>query len=199
LLIRYGAATELDLLEAPVQTRKLNFRHAVGFTIAGLVLGLAAPAAAGQAKSIAHKISGSQIKKHSIAGNRLKNGTVTGKQVKESSLRMPLTWVPLTLAAGWSEGRSTRTASVAIDASGIVHLKGAVTCANPCSSSTFTTLPELFRPETAVDIPIYTSTENIGEVYIQPSGDVTVYDLAGSTAGSAESFTSLDGITYALR
>lgn len=42
---------------------------------------------AGAAASVAHKISGSDIKKASIAGNRMKKDTVTDKQVKESSLK----------------------------------------------------------------------------------------------------------------
>jgi hypothetical protein len=54
--------------------------------VVGIVFGLAAPAAAHQARSIAHAIDGSTIAKHSIPGNRLENNTVTGTQVKESTL-----------------------------------------------------------------------------------------------------------------
>lgn len=68
--------------------RKLSVRRigavpAALIAIAALVVGLAAPAAAREAK---HLISGSSIKKHSIAGNRLKNGTLTGKQIKPNSI-----------------------------------------------------------------------------------------------------------------
>jgi hypothetical protein len=49
----------------------------------GLVVGLAMPAAAGEAS---HLINGKTIKPHTIAGNRLEDNTVTGQQIKESTL-----------------------------------------------------------------------------------------------------------------
>ncbi len=49
----------------------------------GLVVGLAIPAAAHEARTL---INGKSIAVHSIPGNRLKLNAVTGKQVKESTL-----------------------------------------------------------------------------------------------------------------
>jgi hypothetical protein len=56
---------------------------ASGLVIAGLILGLAVPAAAGEAK---HLINGSSIKAHTITGKQIKNNAITGAQVKESTL-----------------------------------------------------------------------------------------------------------------
>jgi hypothetical protein len=56
---------------------------ATGLIAAGLILGLAVPAAAGEAK---HLINGSSIKAHTITGKQIKNNAITGTQVKESTL-----------------------------------------------------------------------------------------------------------------
>jgi hypothetical protein len=50
---------------------------------AGLVVGLAIPAAAHETN---HLISGSSIKDHTITGTKLKSNTLTGAQIKESTL-----------------------------------------------------------------------------------------------------------------
>jgi hypothetical protein len=56
--------------------RRITSTGTVAVAAVALVIGLTAPAVAHQAKAVAHKISGSQLKKNSV----------TGKQIKESTL-----------------------------------------------------------------------------------------------------------------
>jgi hypothetical protein len=172
----------------------------------GLVVGLALPAAGHEAK---HLISGSSIKKHSIAGNRLKANTVTGAQVKESTLgtvpaakaaaTVPaLVWHALTLNSGWTDvGAPARPVGYAIDIQGLVHLRGEVQCLVPtaCNIDVFT-LPTVVRPDVELDFPVVTASENIGDLDISPTGDTTVIDTAGATAGEAKRLSTFDGVVY---
>ena len=51
-----------------------------------LAVAFTGSASAHTVASIAHKISGSELKEHSVSGNRLKNNTLTGKQIKKNTL-----------------------------------------------------------------------------------------------------------------
>jgi hypothetical protein len=119
-----------------MRTQRLATLPMLLIAVGGLIVGLAAPAAGREAS---HLISGTTIKKHSIAGDRMKNNTLTGKQIKESTLGTvpraktlpPLKWHPIThFLNGWKaapKDAGTLSVAYAVDAQGVVHLRGAIT------------------------------------------------------------------------
>jgi hypothetical protein len=173
----------------------------------GLVVGLAAPAAGREAH---HLISGSTIKKHSIAGDRLKRNTVKGREIKESTLGTvpraktattatklpPLVWHTITtFSNGWKSGGPDRPVAYAIDAQGMVHLRGV--------------LQEGTVGEQAFELPAAASPPTGDSIYVMPiasggePGDLLVSDdgsvvplpgIAGDTAVSG--YTGLDGVSF---
>jgi hypothetical protein len=175
--------------------------------VAGTVVGLAVPAAAHQVNVAAHKISGASIAKHSISGNRLKPNTLTGAQVKESTLAtvpsahlaktLPaLVWHTLTVGNGWFNDYQQRPVSYAVDAQGLIHLKGDLTCPSGCGIAF--TMPAALRPNIILYIPISTQAQHYGELQISSDGSMTPINGAG-TSGAAEGNTMLDGVVYSAR
>jgi hypothetical protein len=191
----------------------------LAIAIAGVIVGLATPAAAKQAS---HLINGSSIKKNSISGDRLKANTLTGKQIKEStlgqvpsaktattattaktadSLAAPVIH-PLTLINGWqtwqvdpedpSEPSFDRAAAYSIDAQGFVHLEGEIADG---TSSTFAILPASAAPSVDLDIPIALAGTNIGHLDILTDGTMIAQDIGGAHSDSSAN-TYLDGVSF---
>jgi hypothetical protein len=158
--------------------------------VTALVIGLAAPAMAHQADVVAHKISGSSIAKHSIAGNRLKPHTVTSGQIA------PLVWHRAKLINHWKNLTSTRPAAWAIDAQGLVHLKGEIEEGTQFHAAF--TLPASARPDVSVSVPIVVSALHIGSLDIESAGPVTPED-ADDFSGTASTETIMDGVVYSPR
>jgi hypothetical protein len=166
-------------------------------------------ATTGTAFAASSAIGDNLIKKHSLSGNRLRAHTLTSNQINMGALgtvpkanlanHLPaLTWVPLNLENGWQNyNGDARPPSVAIDAQGIVHLRGAIRVTTQTSTE-FAILPSQFRPLGAI---VWLTADMVGattgRVYISPTGTMNVQDDPGS-ANSAKGFTSLDGITYSL-
>ncbi len=161
--------------------------------VVGLVVGLALPAAARETKLI---ISGSQIKAN----------TVTGKQVKESTLATvpkatlatklpPLVWHPLALDAPWkSVGFTNFAAGYAVDAQGIVHLRGAITGGEE-NQDAFT-LPADLTPS-FLKVPVQ-CTAGVGFLEINEDGDHAVkVESQEETEDGGNQYTDLDGVTFA--
>jgi hypothetical protein len=181
--------------------------------VAGLVVGLALPAAA---RETSHLINGSSINAHTISGSKLENNTVTGKQINESTLgtvptarsaqtassakTIPaLVWHPVIFAAGWSNYDAKRPAAYAIDAQGIVRLRGAVNCASlPCDPPMFV-LPTAATPEVPVNVLIDTVNDSVSDLLILVNGDVSALPTSGSSSEDIDDYSSLDGVSYALR
>lgn len=91
------------------------------------------------------------------------------------------------LVHGWhGAGYGTQPPQAALDASGIVHLSGAMAG----TSGSSLTLPTQYRPEYELYIPTYTFDNNYGWVDISPSGAVQAF------GSEAPVFTSLEGITF---
>jgi len=155
----------------------------------------------------------SLIKKKSLSGNRLRPETVTGRQVKESSLGK----VPAATAAdrattathasaadttpagvlnapsytsGWGDntGFAARTAGFRKDASGYVHLEGAVSRSTG-AETVIATLPVGFRPSDYVNFPVTSQGPTLGFVSVEPDGDIH-FDSGNP------GFVSLEGITF---
>lgn len=176
----------------------------------GLVVGLAIPAAGREA---VRAINGSSIKPHSIAGNRLKNNTVTGAQVKESTLgTVPratvatrvaaLKWHPITaFTQGWRNvGAPYQVAAYAVDAQGLVHLRGALmTSSGPdVDGQPAFTLPATVVPRsTSVDVLATAGGGHNTIAVLQISKDVvTITSALVDTGTPAVAFTDLDGVTF---
>jgi hypothetical protein len=171
---------------------------------AGLVVGLAMPAAAREASTL---INGKSIAKLSIPGNRLEFNTVTGKQIKESTLgTVPkatlahkltaLKWHPLALENGWANlgVPAVRPAAYAVDAQGVVHLRGEI--AGGTSGGFAFTVPASIRPKGfLVEVPVALHDVYVGIVEIETSGQGAIWDNPASP-GYATTFTDLDGVTY---
>lgn len=105
-----------------------------------------------------------------------------------------MTFSNLTLLNGWTAGPfSTGSPSVAI-IGGIVHFRGAIASG---TSSVLFTLPAGFRPAKAAYAEVDLCGATNGRLYIQPSGVVTVQQQSGDPFSNPQSFTSLDGASFA--
>ena len=103
-------------------------------------------------------------------------------------------FTPLTLQNGWThQPYGTADAAFAL-IGGAVHLRGAI--AGGTSAVAFT-LPIGFRPVTGLFVPVDLYNAAKGRLFIQPSGAVSVV-AEGGTFSNAQSFTSLEGVSFAL-
>jgi len=110
-----------------------------------------------------------------------------------------LVGLPLTLINSWANHFSNpkRTPANAVDAQGVVHLRGGIHNLTVAPTREFAVLPAALRPSSAVSVTADTYAGNTGRLYIGSDGTVWALD-AVSQPVEAPSFTSLDGITYAL-
>jgi hypothetical protein len=109
-----------------------------------------------------------------------------------SALAAPLSWTVLTLEGAWKPYASaTRQPTVAIDAEGIVHLRGAMRGAGRILQEAFV-LPLDFRPNKVVVVPVFSEGKG-GYLQIRPDGKVLVF---ADDVGGAQEFTSLEGVTF---
>ncbi|MFZ0714565.1 hypothetical protein [Mycobacterium sp.] len=176
------------------------------FSAVGLVVGLAAPAAGREAS---HLINGASIKEHSIAGDRLKANTVTGAQVKESTLGTvpkattamklpPLKWHAVTFAAGsgWSNATTpgSRPAAYAVDAQGIVHLRGMIT-GGTYTLPAFKLPPNVAPSNLILDLPFVAYGGTEGSLLIE-GGEVIPFAAQNGTTANVTTLTMLEGVTF---
>lgn len=147
-------------------------------------------ATTGSAVAVIQAQSGdSLIAQRTLSGNRLRLNTVTGKEVAN------LQWHNLALLNGWENyNGNLRPPAWAVDAQGIVHLRGAV--AQPSgANNVFARLPLAVRPATYVYVVTNMNIAAAGRIYIAPTG--YLHAEATVDQSSAQAFTSLDGITWA--
>jgi hypothetical protein len=156
-----------------------------------LVIGLEAPAAAHQ---IAHKISGSQLKPN----------TVTGKQIKESTLgtvpratrarTLPaLVWHPITTFENdWDNFQNgTYLAAYAVDAQGIVRLRGAII--GGTQEAAFK-LPKKLAGAAFLEVPVQRA-HGVGEFFLNPDGTVDISTNPGDD-NATNTLADLDGVSF---
>jgi CubicO group peptidase (beta-lactamase class C family) len=106
----------------------------------------------------------------------------------------PTSFLPLTLVNGWINAPFvTNNAGVAVVA-GKVYLRGAINTTG--TNAVPFTLPDGFRPNADVYVPINLCDASKGRLYIQPNGTTTV-QVEGGTWANAQCFTSLDGASFA--
>ncbi len=112
-----------------------------------------------------------------------------------SAAAAPLTFQVLPLKSTWqSYSPSTATPSAALDSNNVVHLKGAMTQVAGQNDAAVMTLQVKFRPGRAVYIPVDMFNGKAGRLDIYPDG--TVFVEAADMFSDAQSFTSLEGVTY---
>jgi hypothetical protein len=159
---------------------------------AGLVVGLALPAAGREA---GHLINGKTIAKHSIAGNRLKNHTVTSAQIKG------LVWHRIThLENSWTDGSigsdgSYRSPAYAIDAQGTVHLRGTLSGGLPGSFAFALPKAASPAPGLSLGVPLLISGGNMSWLQITSQG-VAPTSIGPSNAANVSDLSVLEGITF---
>jgi hypothetical protein len=177
----------------------------LGVGLVGLVVGLAAPAAAAQAT---HLINGATIQNHTITRTKLKLNTLTGAQINESTLGVvpeartlpPLVWHPITaFQNGWSNYSSgTRPAAYAIDAQGIVHLRGVIHAGT--AGETAFTLPATVLPPKTSTLTIYvltTATNNAMAALALSWSGATPQNTPSASASAVSNYFNLEGISFA--
>jgi hypothetical protein len=137
----------------------------------------------------------------------LRLNTVTGAEVAEGKLgKVPkanlayhlpkLVWHKLTLVNDWENANSNlRAPAWAVDAQGIVHLRGGMD-ETAAISGKFTTVPVAIRPTVSVWMATSLLGGQPGSIAIDPLGRAYAFDP--TLGGNERSFTSLDGVTYAL-
>jgi len=134
---------------------------------------------------VAAQSGDSLITQRSLSGNRLRLNTVTGKEVAN------LQWHNLNLINDWTTSKGARTPAWAVDALGVMHLRGAITAGN---TTTFARLPESVRP--SGNVYVSTNLDGApGRIYINTAGylQADYFD----TFADAIAFTSLEGVTWA--
>ncbi len=160
--------------------------------VVGLVVGLALPAAARETKLV---ISGSQIKPNTVTGKQVKESTLTTVPKATLATKLPaLVWHPITTFEGsWNNvGNTSFVAGYAVDAQGIVHLRGAITGGE--ENQIAFTLPAALTPS-FLKVPVECAT-GVGLLKIEQTGDVTV-ESQEETEDGGNQFTDLDGVTFA--
>jgi hypothetical protein len=154
---------------------------------AGLVVGLATPAAGREAS---HLINGDTIKAHTIAGNRLKNNTISGTQIKD------LKWHALKLTSGWKNATTpgNRPAAYAVDAQGIVHLRGMIT-GGTYPDPAFELPAKVVPRNLILDLPFVAYAGTEGNLLIQ-GGEAIPFAAQHGTTTNVTTLTMLEGVTF---
>jgi hypothetical protein len=183
---------------AAMRVRRLPPVTAVAIAAVALMIGLATPAMAHQARVVAHKISGSDLKPNSVTGKQIKESTLG--VVPEARKLTPLRWHRATLIASdnWvNYGSPYYPAEYALDSQGIVHFRGAIKNTSGLAGSVAFLVPKALEPASYVNMPTASDDGVIGEVEINLD-NVAIYAPPGGVAQVAD-YTSLDGVTYSIR
>lgn len=116
--------------------------------------------------------------------NKVNNGDVKDLKYKN-----------LPLINGWSAAGGTYTPAAALDAQGVVHLRGAV-AQGIADGDTFALLQGPFRPDEQVVLVIDVTAGNQGRLVINPNGQASLAVEQGGPATAHKLFSSLDGVSY---
>jgi hypothetical protein len=164
---------------------------AVLLAATALVIGVEAPAMAHQ---VAHKIDGSTLKSNSVTGKQIKESTL-GIVPKAAALPA-LKWHKIALINSWVSVSTKRPASWAIDAQGIVHLRGEIE--NGAAFHAAFVLPAAATPEVILIVPVSVNGLDNGDLDIGPSGQVNPYGPDGGVIQTSQPVV-LDAVTYSAK
>ena len=121
------------------------------------------------------------------------NATNASHAITADRLPAP-TFIPLTLINGWVS-YGLRTPGYVVDAQGVVHFVGAIYRATGTSINPFDMPTALAPSPQHVDLTVDENGGTTGRIFVNTDGTVTVQDDPAAS-GSAEAFTSLEGVTY---
>jgi hypothetical protein len=121
------------------------------------------------------------------------NATNASHAITADRLAAP-TFIPLTLINGWVS-YGLRTPGYVVDAQGVVHFVGAIYRASGTSLNPFDMPTALAPSPQHVDLTVDENDGTTGRILVNTDGTVTVQDDPAAS-GSAEAFTSLEGVTY---
>ena len=121
-------------------------------------------------------------------------GALPGKDTVDNDDVEDLKYKSIGLKNGWGGASGSYEPGAAIDAQGIVHLRGAV-AQGIADGNNFGRLPQAVRPDETVSFPIDVAgpaPTNGGELVIGADGEMTV----SGNATQHKLFSSLDGISF---
>jgi hypothetical protein len=102
-------------------------------------------------------------------------------------------FVPLTLGQSWVPAAFGANRPSVTKTSGVITLRGAIKSG---SGPAAFTLPAGYRPSARVYVPIVTANATIGRLLIESNGNTTIESEGGSFQPSAQTFTSLDDVSF---
>jgi hypothetical protein len=125
---------------------------------------------------------------------RLALASATAMFLSAVAAAEPLDFKHLDLLNNWAQFSSeTRTPAVAIDANGVVHLRGAIRQFGSNVNVPFV-LPKKYRPSGIIYVPVDLTSGQPGRLNIFTDGTVQVQS-AGNYS-QAQDFTSLEGVLF---
>jgi hypothetical protein len=164
---------------------------AVLIAVVALVIGLEAPAMAHQ---VVHKIDGSTLKANSVTGKQIKESTLG--TVPRAATLPALKWHKIALINSWANASSKRPASWAVDAQGIVHLRGEIK--DGAAFHAAFDLPAAVAPEVVVMFPVAVNGVDVGILDLGASGQAIPYGPDGAEIPIGQ-VVVLDGVTYSVK
>jgi hypothetical protein len=187
--LRNGAVTTKKIKNAAVTTSKITNRAVTASKIN--VSGLTVPNAlhANNADNATNATNAT----HATNATSATNATNAGHAITADRLAAP-TFIPLTLINGWVS-YGLRTPGYEVDAQGVVHFVGAIYRASGTSVNPFDMPTALAPSPQHVDLTVDENGGSTGRILVNTDGTVTVQDDPAAS-GSAEAFTSLEGVTY---
>lgn len=186
-----------------------NPLRGVGF--ANVTATLALVVALGGTGYAAATIGTHDLKKNAVTSAKIKNGNVKPADIRSNAVSSPkikdgtvkdadvadIAMHDLLLINSWTPYFADRGAKYGRDANGVVWLGGSVKQGG-AFNSLIAVLPPGYRPKLGI---VYLSTNLVSgagpaRIYIQPDGTVRVQATAPATSANAQSFTSLDGLSF---
>ena len=122
-------------------------------------------------------------------------GALPGQNAVDNGDVKDLKYTGLDFKNTWQRAEGAYPPAAALDAQGVVHLRGAIQQATP-GGSNFALLRKPFRPDKPVGMPVVMGGGTVGFVGIDPDGEAFATVLPGSPQSNAQAFTELDGVTY---
>jgi hypothetical protein len=139
-------------------------------------------ASSGTAFAVASSQNGDTlITKNTLSANRIRLNTITSAEMSN------LAWGGVILQNGWAAG--VRRPRAAVDAQGIVHLKGTVTGGN---ATTIGTLPHADAPTSTIYLSAHDKQGGTVGIVLLSNGSMILQATVGPNM-----FVGLDGISYA--
>jgi hypothetical protein len=122
-------------------------------------------------------------------------GALPGTNSVDNGDVKDLKYKNLELKNGWSSSGSGYTPAAALDAQGIVHLRGSI-AQGIADGDNFAQLPNALRPDQPVTMPVDLTSTSLGRLSIDTAGEMTVSLKTGAAPTAHKLYTSLDGVSF---